>query len=247
LMALFIATARLLAGIILGAVEGWFAAKQVGDAARSLREFSASIPLLIFAIVLLFVFQFQQGSIWAFVIALSVTGWTGTALIVAERVRLVRRELYIEAARALGAGEWHILVRHVIPQINTLMPVLLSLEMGSVLLILAELGFLGFYAGGRQQATLVTGSSTTMDLPIMIPGFPELGQMLANSWTQFFQNPFLTIITGSVFLLTIFAFMMLGESLKRGVMKGNWPGARFGLARIFASQKLKPDDRVADI
>lgn len=247
LMALFIATTRLILGIILGAVEGWFATKQVGDSARSLREFSASIPLLIFAIVLLFVFQFQQGSIWAFVIALSVTGWTGTALIVAERVRLVRREPYIEAARALGAGEWHILVRHVIPQINTLLPVLLSLEMGSVLLILAELGFLGFYAGGRQQATLVTGSAATMDLPIMIPGFPELGQMLANSWTQFFQNPFLTIITGTVFFLTIFAFMMLGESLKRRVMKGDWPSARFGLARIFASQKLKPDDRVADI
>jgi ABC-type dipeptide/oligopeptide/nickel transport system permease subunit len=233
LMALFIATARLLVGTSLGAAEGWFATGRAGDVARSLREFGASIPLLLFSIVLLFVFQFQSGSIWAFVIALSVTGWTGTALIVAERVRLVRREPYIEATRALGAGEWHILVKHVVPQINTLLPIILSLEMGSVLLILAELGFLGFYAGGRQRATLVTGNSATMDLPIMIPGFPELGQMLSNSWTQFFQNPFLTIVTGTVFLLTIFGFMMLGESLKRRVMKGNFPTPRFSLSRLF--------------
>ena len=108
-----------------------------------------SVPTLF--LIILMVAVFQSGDIgagnvpiWAVAFTLGVLGWPGTARIIrAEFLRL--RELeYTEAARALGASDFSIIFKHLVP--NSMAPVIVNLTIGVAYNILTEAGlaFLGF-------------------------------------------------------------------------------------------------------
>jgi ABC-type dipeptide/oligopeptide/nickel transport system permease subunit len=210
LVILIVAT-RLVVGTILGLLEGWYGGL-VGDMIGSATKIALSVPMLVIAIMVIYLFgpQFQAG---VFIVALSVVGWAQTARVVANRVRQVRGEAYIEAARALGAGDARILWAHIVPQVRSLLLITLSFEMSAVLLQMAELGFLGFFMGGG-AIMLIPDDTTPAFIPERIAGAPELGQMLAGAWQNFIYTPTLPVIVGTMFFLAVFSFMMLGEGLK---------------------------------
>jgi outer membrane protein assembly factor BamB len=84
---------------------------------------------------------------------------------------------------------------------------LLAFEAGSTLMIVAALGFLGYYLGGAFWI------ETTDFVTRAISGAPELGQMLANSWQIF--KPWATVATGTVIFLAVLGFSLVGEGLRR--------------------------------
>ena len=231
-LVIMVAAARLIAGTFFGVAEGWFEGLP-GALMGSVTKIVLSIPMLIIAIMVIYLFGLQTQA-GVFVIALSLTGWGQAARVIADRVRIVKRETYIEASRALGAGSFRILRKHIIPQIRTLLIVTLSFEMSAVLLQMAELGFLGYFMGGGAIRLVPDGKSPAF-IPVRIAGPPELGQMLAGGWSNFIYTPLLPVMVGTVFFLAVFSFMMLGEGLKRYYSETSSPGPmsalRFALWR----------------
>jgi ABC-type dipeptide/oligopeptide/nickel transport system permease subunit len=214
MLALTVALARLAFGTMLGLLEGWYYENLLGRAISTVVQGSITIPVLITAIIILQFVELQQAFIWPFVIALTANGWANVAQLISERVREMRHEVYVEAARALGGSDFHILWRHVIPQVRALLPVLFSFEVGAALLQIAELGFLGFYLGGG-AIRLVPDPRSPGFVAVATAGLPELGQMLSAGWENFFLTPWMAMWSGTAFSIAIFSFVILGEGLKQ--------------------------------
>jgi len=212
ILAALVATARLVVGTVLGFFEGWYGGI-VGDAIASVTRVALGVPIIILAIVVIYILGFRF-EVWIFVIALTLTGWANTAKIMSERARVIRGEPFIEASRAVGARDRRLLWRHVLPQVRTLVLVIWAFEMSAVLLQLAELGFLGFFLGGG-AIRLVPDSKSGGFFREMIAGYPELGQMLSAGWENFLNVPRISVLAGTAFFFAVFSFMMLGEGLKR--------------------------------
>jgi ABC-type dipeptide/oligopeptide/nickel transport system permease subunit len=212
LMAAFAAAIRLALGTTLGLLGGWLTGR-LGSVANGVTSLASTVPLLVLAILLIYLTG-RERSLWQFVFALSVTGWATTAYLIGTLTRALRGEPYIEAARSLGAGGPHILRHHVLPQVRGLLPVVLAFEIGAVLLVLGELGFLGLFVGGAATRAVADGASAGAFLKL-VPGMPELSQMLSVGWDNFFQTPWLSLYAGLAFFFAVFSFMLLGEGLKR--------------------------------
>lgn len=146
----------------------------------------------------------------AIVLAIGVTGALGISLvnamiaiglvfapILARLVRaqtlVAKNEVYVDAARCLGAGHMRILVRHIIP--NVIQPVIVqvTLLLAAALLAEASLSFLGL---GVQ------------------PPAPSWGGMLARAYNYMEISPWQIYPPGVAILLTALAFNTLGESLR---------------------------------
>lgn len=211
-MALLAGLARLGIGTALGLVAGWSKGR-AGSLVAAVASAAAAVPVLIVAILVLYLAG-PDRSQSNFVVALSLTGWAPTALLVATRVRALRDEPYVDAARALGAGGPHLVRRHVLPHLALLLPILFSFEVAAVLLTLAELGFLGLFIGGGVFRGVPSGLDPSSILSL-VPGQPELSQMLSSGWDAVFRTPWLVLWAGLLFVLVVMCFMLIGEGLKR--------------------------------
>ncbi|HUG33356.1 MAG TPA: ABC transporter permease, partial [Anaerolineales bacterium] len=141
-----VAAFRLVVGIILGLIIGW----AEGRRARRLDSILSSllsIPVLIVAMIGIYAVDIHNG-LPAFIFGLGLTGWAETARMVSEQTRLVKRQTFVEAARALGADDRLILFNHILRQVMSLVWVLLAFEISGTLLVVAELGFLDIFIGG---------------------------------------------------------------------------------------------------
>ena len=95
-----------------------------------------------------------------------------------------------------------------------MLPSLIAFELAAVMLLIAELGFLGIFIGGGQTIDVPDPNSGAF-LMITTSGQAELGQLLADFWAKIIKTPWLPFIVGTVVFLQIFAFNMLGEGLRR--------------------------------
>ncbi len=179
----------MIGGVIIGAVAGYYG-NRVDDVLMRIVEILYSIPLLILA--LLFMAVFGRSIVFA-MIAVSIVSIPVFARLIRSRVVSVREETYIEAARASGAIDRDIILRHVIP--NSFAPVLVqaTLQVGINILIIAGLSFLGF---GVQPPT------------------PSWGQMLADSRTYMIPNPWFSLWPGLAILITVVGFNTFGDGLR---------------------------------
>lgn len=179
----------MLGGVIIGAVAGYYG-HLVDDVLMRVVEILYSIPLLILA--LLFMAVFGRDIIFA-MLAVSLVSVPVFARLIRSRVVSVREETYIEAARASGAVDRDIIIRHVIP--NSFAPVIVqaTLQVGINILIIAGLSFLGF---GVQPPT------------------PSWGQMLADSQTYMIPNPWFSVWPGLAILFTVVGFNTFGDGLR---------------------------------
>ncbi len=212
ILATLVATNRLVVGTVLGFLGGWYGGV-IGDAIASVTRVALGIPILILAIIVIYILGFRFEA-WIFIVALTLTGWANTAKIMSERALVIRGEPFIEASRAVGARDRRLLWRHVLPQVQTLVLVTWAFEMSAVLLQLAELGFLGFFMGGG-AIRLIPDPSSGGFISELIAGRPELGQMLSAGWENFFNVPWMSVVAGTAFFVAVFSFMMLSEGLKR--------------------------------
>lgn len=205
LLVALVAAIRLILGLLIGVWAGW----ATGARARipnALVAAALAIPTIIAALAVITAVGIQRG-IPAFIIGLAATGWAETARLVSEQTRVLKGQPYVEAARALGASSVELVFRHIARQITPLWGMLLAFEAGSTLMVVAALGFLGYYIGGAYW--VVTGDFSAA----AVSGSPELGQMLSDSWQVF--KPWATLATGTVVFAAILGFNLLGEGLRR--------------------------------
>jgi peptide/nickel transport system permease protein len=126
------------------------------------------------------------------IIALSLVGWAGMARQVRAEALTLRGQEFIDAARALGATDRRILMRHVLINLLTIALVRASLDIGPVILSEATLSFLGI---GIQ------------------PPMPSWGVMIAEGLPRLRSEPYLALIPSVVLSLAILSLTFAGEGI----------------------------------
>jgi len=222
-------TVRLLLGLLLGTVAGWWPGSLFDRAVVALVEFLAAVPGLILAILLVFAVGIKRGQI-SFIVALSLVGWGEVTQIVRGHVMVIRNKLYILAARALGLSSAQVLSSHVLPNLLATLLALAALEMGGVLLLLGELGFVHVFVGGGGVYT-----DDGIQLGHMVHYFdvPDWGAMLGTSWRYFRTRPWLPMAPALAFFVTILGFNLFGYGLQRFIEKGRFHPSGWSVFRFF--------------
>jgi peptide/nickel transport system permease protein len=124
-----------LVGITAGHFGGW-----VSSVLMRVTDWFIVLPRLVLAIALA---ALLGPSIVTIVVAIGVTSWAGTARLIRAQTLAVEARPYLERARALGAGHWHQMTRHVLPNVMPLVLASTTLEVASAVLAEATLSFLG--------------------------------------------------------------------------------------------------------
>jgi ABC-type dipeptide/oligopeptide/nickel transport system permease component len=212
-LALLATLARLSLGTVMGALAGWWRGGGVDRLVSGAVGVWASYPSTLFAMILILALGIKQG-VGVFVLALSVVGWGEVAQFVRSKVVAIKTEPYVEGARVIGARDMGILIRHVVPNLVPSLLVLAMLEMGGVLLLLAELGFLNIFLGGGFTVELL-GTQSLAGIPYHYSDVPEWGALLANVRDWWRAYPWLGWYPGVAFFLAILTFNLLGEGLRR--------------------------------
>jgi len=184
-------------GLLLGGVSGWYGGWVDAGIMRT-TELLLSIPGLYLIVALRGVFPLDlpsQQTYLAIVAILAFIGWAGLARVIRGMVLGLRETEYVLAARALGASDLRILVRHVLP--NTLSFVIVAATVAIPGYILGEV-FLGFLGVGVQ------------------PPAASWGNMLnaARSPRVLASFPWLLLGPGTAILITVMAFNVLGDGLR---------------------------------
>ncbi len=122
-------------GIVSGFVGGW-----TDRTLMRLTEWFLVIPFLPLAIVLA---SILGRSVWNVIFVIGVTSWPATARLVRAQVLTIKQRLFVDRARSLGAGKWHLIARHVLPNVSGLILATATLAVPISILTETTLSFLG--------------------------------------------------------------------------------------------------------
>lgn len=176
-MGLAVVATGAIIGTILGGIAGYFGGK-VDEIIMRVTDVFLAMPLLILAMG---VSVALGGGLFNIGLALAIAWWPGYTRLVRGQVLSLRENQYVEAARAIGASDWRIIRRHILP--NALSPILVqtTLDIGTVILVSAALSYIGFGPSGSgfaEWGTLVSNGQQYMQRawwPVTIPGLAILG------------------------------------------------------------------------
>lgn len=210
--AAFIAMARIVIGLLLGAYAGWNEGR-VGDRLimGSMGVITA-VPILISSMILIYALDIRRG-LPVFIVALTLIGWTEIAQFIRGEFLILRKRPFIEGARAAGAHGTAIAVRHLLPNVLPMLLVLTFLEVAAVLLLFGELGFVGVFIGGGSHISV--GDELTGTEIVTLAEVPEWGAMLAEGYRWLRAKPFIVYPPALAFFFAVFAFNAFGEGLRR--------------------------------
>jgi peptide/nickel transport system permease protein len=203
ILALLVVGARMLIGFVLGTLAGWFYETWLDRFLVGLTQAIAVFPTLLLAALLIFIIGIQ-GGMKTFLLALSLVGWGEIMQFVRGQVASIRPKPFIESAVAIGQRTSRLILSHVLPNIAPALISVAALEVGAVLLILGELGFLGIFIRG--------GASSDFGLYAQVP---EWGALLSGvrTWTR--SYPWTGFFPTVAFFIAILGFTLLGEGIRR--------------------------------
>lgn len=203
-LVLAIALFRITIGATLGGLAGWKRGV-TGQQVLSFSSVSSSIPALLFALIFIVAIGPEKG-FGVFVLGLGLTGWAELTNLINGAVRLVRAQPYMESAIALGSTPLQLMRRHLLPNLAPALLPAMALEIGAVLLMLGELGFLGVFVGKRYLGIIAES------MPFLETA--EWAGMLAGTRLAAFTWWWLPIIPAATFLVVIMGFSLLAVGLR---------------------------------
>jgi peptide/nickel transport system permease protein len=212
-LAFFGMLARLLIGSALGILAGWLRGGWLDRMVTGAMGIWAAFPATLFAMIVIQALGIQQG-MWVFVVAICVVGWGEVAQFVRGQVIALKPRLFVESARAAGAREDQILVRHVLPNLANPIIVLAALEMGGILMLLAELGFLNIFMGGGFRA-MIAETGSMQAIVAHYSDVPEWGALIANVREYWRTYSWMALYPGIAIFISILAFGLFSEGLRR--------------------------------
>lgn len=188
----FVITIGLTVGLIAGFTGGW-----IETALMRVTDVMLAFPDVLLAILLLGTLgtavSTPATSILLVILALGVTGWPPLARLVRGQVLTLRKREFVEAARAMGATDGRIILKHILP--NLLSPILVAVTVDAAGVILAEatLSFLGI---GVQRP------------------YPSWGRMINDALDYYRSEPRLLILPSVLLSVTVLALNFLGDGLR---------------------------------
>jgi ABC-type dipeptide/oligopeptide/nickel transport system permease subunit len=195
--------ARLLIGVLAGMMlaVGAIPVRLVGLA---MGRWTAGFPYLVLAILVIDALVNTQSRLVAFAVAITLVGWRDIAELTAERTQAVLTQPYAVASKALGTGRIRLFIRHVVPHLRPVLVTEATFQASAVLVLLGELGYLGFFLGA--------GSSFNgVNLPAA-----EIGQLLSAARDYILREEWTPVLVPALTLATAaLSFELLGTVLRR--------------------------------
>lgn len=207
-LALSVALMRLGIGAALGFAAGWKRGA-VSQQILSLAAVSSSVPSLLFAFVFILAVGPQVG-FGVFLLGLGLTGWAELTNVVHSAVRSARAQPYMDGAVALGSSTVHLARKHLVPAVLPQLLPAVALEIGAVMLMLGELGFLGVLVGERYVEISIQMERAS----VRMPATPEWAAMLSGARLAIFRWPWLSMGPALAFLFAILGFNLLAVGLR---------------------------------
>lgn len=179
----------MLVGVLLGAVAGYVGG-WLEEVIMRILDVQLAFPFLLLAIAIVSVLG--PGLINA-MLGIAIVTIPQYARVIRASILATKEEEYTAAARAIGSSHPRILFRHILP--NAISPLIVqgTLGIGTAILDVAALSFLGL---GAQPPT------------------PEWGSMLSSERNQVFSAPHLVFFPGIAIMLTVLGFNLLGDGLR---------------------------------
>ncbi|HNX08610.1 MAG TPA: ABC transporter permease subunit [Methanothrix sp.] len=192
-VSLFIGFSVVLFSAIMGLILGGLASYYGGlldEAIMRLVDAFLSFPSIFLALA---VIGFLGSGLSNLMLSLILVDWTGYARLVRGSVLTLQGKEFLEAARSLGATDYYIMSRHILPNILPSLLVMATLSVGYVILGAASLSFLGL---GVQPPT------------------PEWGSMMNDARPFLRTHPLMMLFPGMAITTTVLAFNLLGEGIR---------------------------------
>ena len=194
-VSLLVGTVATLISMVIGTTVGMAAGHFHGLPAAVLMrvvDFFLVLPSLVLAIVLSSVLH---RGVWTIIIAIGVTSWAGTARLVRAQTLTIEARPYIERSWALGAGNGHVIAKHVLPAVMPLVMANTTLTVGSAIIAESTLSFLGL--GDTSKASWGSMLKLALDSGAATGGF----------W-WFVLSPGIAIV------LVVLAFTLVGRAFE---------------------------------
>ncbi|MEP7212107.1 MAG: ABC transporter permease [Acidobacteriota bacterium] len=178
-------------GTFIGAIAGFYGGWVDKILSGYVFNVFLAFPGLLLAIALV---AFLGAGLGKLILALCIIGWVGYARVMRGQVLKIREYDFVQAARALGAGDMRILFTHIMP--NAIQPLIVqaSLGMAGAVLSEASLSFLG------------------LGIP---PPAPSWGTMIEEARQYFATYPHVLFFPGVAIALTVLAFNFIGDGLRQ--------------------------------
>jgi dipeptide transport system permease protein len=189
-VAVFASLGAMVIGSILAHVSGYFGGAIDWIIGRAV-DVWMSFPPVILSLILMVGLGIGLDKV---ILAIVLVDWTRFCRVLRSEVLIVTRRDYVAAARLLGFTHWQTMVREVLPATLPLLITLISLEMAIAVVVEAILSFVGL--GVR-------------------PDQPAWGQMIADARQYVYQSPWNLLFPVLAIFLTVAAFNLLGDGLRR--------------------------------
>ena len=178
-------------GTLIGLVSGFFTG-WVGRVFFRLTEWFLALPFLPLAIALATVLG---RSLFNIILVIGVTSWPGTALLIRSQTLSIKERAYVERAQAIGAGRWHQMGRHVLPNVMPMVFANTTLTVAIAILSETTLSFLGL------------GDPTRTSWGTMLDNAFGVGAITTGCWWYI-------IPPGVCVVLVVLAFTLIGQALE---------------------------------
>jgi ABC-type dipeptide/oligopeptide/nickel transport system permease subunit len=179
----------LVVGTILGAIAGYYGGK-LDTLIMRITDVFYAFPNLLLLIILMA--AFGRGFL-NLLVAMTFTAWVGSARLVRGQVLQLKEFEFVESARALGASDRHIILRHMLPNVMSTIMVAFSFGVPGAILGEAGLSFLGIG---------------------LVPPTPSWGIMLNDGFAVLRALPNVVFFPALVIAIVMVAFLYLGDGLR---------------------------------
>jgi peptide/nickel transport system permease protein len=178
-------------GTLIGITSGYYT-RWFGATLYRLTEWFIVIPFLPLAIVMA---TLIGRSMWAIAFVIGVTSWPGTALLIRAQTLSIKERPYMERAKVLGAGNWHQMSRHILPNVMPMVFANTTLTVAGAILAETTLSFLGL------------GDPTRVSWGTMLDSAFSNGALTLGWWWYLFPP-------GICVVLVVLSFTLVGQALE---------------------------------